>query len=133
MEDLRQRRHAAGYVKSKISVIQDYVKADLYHRETSEETREFLRNVAAETLACGCYKLLICVHDSRAIFKTQDNGIREYLDELRSRPNYRIALVADSDEVQAAHEYIRVLARQHGIALDCFRDEVSAVGWLQGH
>jgi Ribonuclease G/E len=133
LEDLQQRRHAVESVKSKISVTKDYLKAELYHRETSEETKDFLRSVAAESLARGCSNLLICVHDSRAIFKVQDCGIRGYLDELRSRPNYRIALVADSDEVHAAHEYIRVLARQHGIALDCFRDEASAVKWLGSH
>ena len=131
MEDLRQKRNAAESMTSKISVTQDYLKAEVYHRETAAETQEFLRKVAAESLARDCSKLLISVHDSRAIFKVQDYGISAYLEELRSRPNYRIALVADSDEVHAAHEYIRVLARQYGVVLECFRDEASAVKWLR--
>lgn len=120
-------------MESKITVIQDYLKADVYHRETAAETKEFLGKVAAETLARGCTKVMISIHDSRAIFKVRDLGISLYLDELRSRPNYRVALVADSDEVHAAHEYIRVLARQYGVGLECFRDEGSALRWLQGH
>lgn len=115
---------------SKISVTQDYLKAEVFHRETAAETREFLRQVAAESLARGCSNVMICVHDSRAIFKVQGYGISTYLNELRSRPHYRIALVADSDEVHAAHEYIRVLARQYGVVLNCFRDEASAAKWL---
>jgi hypothetical protein len=118
-------------MKSKISVTKDYLKAEVYHRETAAETQEFLRKVAAESLALGCSKLMISVHASRAIFKVEDYGIAAYLNELRSRPTYRIALIADSDEVHAAHEYIRVLAQQHGVVLDCFREEASAVKWLQ--
>jgi hypothetical protein len=116
---------------SRISVTQDYLKAEAYERETAAETREFLRKVAAESLARGCSKVMISVRASRAIFKVEDYGITAYLNELRSMPNYRIALVADSEELHAAHEYVHVLARQHGIALNCFRDEASAVKWLQ--
>jgi hypothetical protein len=116
---------------SKISVTKDLLKAEAFHRETAAETQEFLRQVATESLARGCTKVMISIRASRAIFKVEDYGITTYLKELQSRPNYRVALVADSDELHTAHEYIQVLAKQYGINLSCFRDEASAARWLQ--
>lgn len=116
---------------SKISVAQDYLKAEASNRETAAETREFLREVAAESCARGYSKVMICIRASKAIFKVDDYGITAYFDELRRRPDCRVALVADSNELHAAHEYIQVLARQHGLTLNSFRDEASAAKWLQ--
>ena len=59
--------------------------------------------------------LLVSVRNSRPIFKVDQ---------------YRIALLADSEELRASHEYIEVLARQQGANVRAFRDEASALDWL---
>ena len=41
-----------------------------------------------------------------------------------------MALLADSDEVRASHQYIEVLASQQGARVRAFRDESRALDWL---
>ena len=43
----------------------------------------------------------------------------------------RVALLADAEELRAAHEYIEVLARQQGANVRAFRDEAQALEWLR--
>ena len=43
----------------------------------------------------------------------------------------RVALLADSEELRAAHEYIEVLARQQGANVRAFREELPALEWLR--
>lgn len=45
-------------------------------------------------------------------------------------PGIRIALVSDSTEFYASHEYIELLARQKGLAVRSFSAEERATAWL---
>lgn len=116
----------------RIMVAQDYLKAELAGRETAAETREFLRAVAAAATENSLRRVLISVRSSKPLFKVDDYGIDEFLQLLAAKPGSRVALLADSEEVRAAHEYIEVLARQCGALVRSFRGETPAVEWLRG-
>ena len=69
------------------------------------------------------------VRNSRPIFKVDPYRISDSFKQLAGR-NLRVALLADSEEVRASHQYIEVLARQQGAELRAFRDEPGALHWL---
>lgn len=100
-------------------------------RETAQEMREFLVAVQAACRRHACPRILMSVRSSRAIFKPEDYGLGGYAQALVS-PECRIALLGDSPELQVAHEYIELVARQRGIDARAFRDEAAALAWLRG-
>lgn len=104
-------------------------------RQTADDMREFLHAVHAACREHGCPKILMTVRNSRVIFKPEDYGFdgkaRGYVLDLVSS-ECQVALLGDSQELNAAHEYIEVVARQQGINARAFRNEASALRWLQG-
>ena len=109
----------------------DHLLASLRGRETGEEMREFLVAVHA---ACGehkCPKILMSIRASRPVFKPEDYGISTYVNDLVT-PKCQVALVGDTRELNAAHEYIEVCARQQNMNVRAFPDEASALRWLRG-
>lgn len=113
-----------------ITLKKDYLKADLFNRETAAETQKFLLAVEAAARKHRRSQILIAVHASRAIFKVQPYGLFDYFKELAKISKYRIALTADSDELRVSQQYIEVLARQHAINVRSFRSEHEAHHWL---
>ena len=107
-----------------------HLRAELYGRETIGETQDFIRAVTEEVLKNGHTMVLVSVRNSRPIFKVDQYRIAEQFRRLAAEPKYRVALVADSDELRASHEYIEVLARQQNANVRAFRDEPSALDWL---
>jgi hypothetical protein len=107
-----------------------HVRAELFGRQTVPETEEFIRALTEEVLRGGVTMVLVWVRNSRPIFKVDQYRIAEQFRRLAENPQYRVALLADSDEVRASHEYIEVLARQQGANVRAFRDEASALDWL---
>jgi hypothetical protein len=72
----------------------------------------------------------VWVRNSRPIFKVEQYKISEQFRQLAKNKQLRVALLADSDEVRASHQYIEVLASQQGAKVRAFRDEARAVDWL---
>jgi len=107
-----------------------HVRAELYGRQSVPETEAFIRALTAEVLKSGTSMVLVFVRNSRPIFKVDQYRIAEQFRRLAQNPQYRVALLADSDELRASHEYIEVLARQQGANVRAFRDEASALDWL---
>lgn len=107
------------------------LRADLYERETAEETRRFLEALAQEALAAGCDRVLIANHSTRAIFRVQKFGLPRMLELVASRPAHRIALVADRMEVRMAQQYVVTLARLKGLNVKSFGTERQALAWLK--
>jgi len=110
---------------------QGYLRAELAGRQTADDMREFLRAVAAACREHACPKILMTVRQSRVMFKPDDYGLSGYANDLVS-PACQIGLVGDTRELHAAHEYIEVVARQQHINARAFRDEPSAIRWLEG-
>jgi hypothetical protein len=113
----------------KITVEADFVRAELAHRETVEETRDFLQALLrySETYTC----ILIQVRSSKPVFHVERHGLVEYFGQIARTPRHRIALTAETADLQASHEYIELLARQRGLSVRSFRDEAEALQWLR--
>jgi hypothetical protein len=108
------------------------LRATLYGRQTVEETLQFIAALAAEARKHAATRFLVCVRNSRPIFKVDQYRISEFFQQL-AQGKQRVALLADSDEVRASHQYIEVLAAQQGAQVRAFRDEKRALAWLQSH
>ena len=113
------------------SVVDDCLRAELAERESVAETQAFLRAAAEEAQKLRLPRILILVKRSRPIFKVAQYRISEHLKQVAANREVRVALVADSDELRAAHEYIELLARQHGANVRAFREEREALAWLR--
>jgi SpoIIAA-like len=121
-------------VKVRIEPRGGYLFAELEGRETAHDMREYLLAVKAACLKHDCPRILLSIRASRPMFKAEDYGlsgaIRGYANEL-VKPACRIALVGDSSELNFAHEYIEVVARQQQVNVKSFKEASSAVRWLQ--
>ena len=118
-------------MKYSIDARPGYLYASLAGRETAEQMREFLHAVHA---ACGEHqlpKIVMAIRQSRPVFKPEDYGLSGYANALVT-PACQVALVGDTEELHAAHEYIEMVARQQNINARAFRSESAALGWLRG-
>lgn len=104
-----------------------FVRAVLIDRETVEETTEFLTAVARWKRAHP--NILIEVRSSKPIFQAVRH-VMACFREIAQAPGHRIALAADSMEVQASHEYLELLARQQGLNVRSFPGEEEALRWF---
>jgi hypothetical protein len=107
------------------------LRATLYGRHTVEETLQFIAALAQEARKQSATRFLICVRNSRPIFKVEQYNVSEQFRQLAANKAVRVALLADSDEVRASHQYLEVLATQQGAQVRAFRDEKRALRWLQ--
>jgi hypothetical protein len=106
-----------------------YLRGALFGRQTPQETRAFLKALAAESQERRCPRILISVHQSKAIFTVERYGLSSSLDDAL-RLSLRIAVLADTEELHIAHKYVESLAAQHGVNLKAFRQEAEAIKWL---
>jgi len=109
---------------------QGYLRAELFGRQTVEETLEFIEALSAEARKSDSTRILVSVRNSRPIFKVEQYRISEQFRQLSNNKQLRVALLADSDEVRASHQYIEVLASQQGAKVRAFRDQARAIDWL---
>ena len=107
-----------------------YLKAELRGRETAEEMRAAIAQILAECRRTGVSTILVSTRASRPLFKVQEFGLPELLDEMGAA--CRVALVADSSELRAADEHIATMAQQRRVSVRAFRSETLAVSWLRG-
>jgi hypothetical protein len=107
-----------------------YLRAELIERETPEETRTFGEAVHAAMREKRLPRVLVVVRASRPIFRVEEYQLSEFLTRFADIPGCRVALVSDSKELAAAHEYVELIAGQRGVPLRAFTDEASATQWL---
>ena len=125
-----QWRRSQNNVQFRFAIQGEVLRAELYRRETGEETRRFIHALAAQAKESGCTRALIVVRASRPIFKVDQYGITDAFRLMLAIPGARAALVGDSEALRASHEYIEVLASQQKVNLRSFHDEASALRWL---
>ena len=113
------------------SSLQDHLRAELFGRQTVEETLEFVAALVAEARKSGATRILIWARNSRPIFKLDQYKLSDQFRQLAAAKDVRVALLADFDEVRASHQYIEVLASQQGAAVRAFREESRALNWLR--
>jgi hypothetical protein len=114
----------------KITAEPDYLRAELFERETVEETRAFLDAVVRSNANHRRSRVLILVRASKAVFQLVAHGLMECFEELAGTSPSQIALVGDTRDLRLSHEYIEVIARQRGLNVRSFRDEAAALAWL---
>ena len=114
----------------KITAEPGYLRAELFERETVEETRAFLDAVVRNNATHQRSRVLILVRASKSIFQVVAHGLMECFEELSATVPGQIALVGDTRDLRLSHEYIEVIARQHGLNVRSFPDEAAALAWL---
>jgi hypothetical protein len=108
-----------------------YLRADLFNRQTAEETRQALLVIGSEARKHRRLQILISVHASRATFKVEEYGFPEFSKALGMMSKYRIAMTGDSDELRLSQQYIESLARAQGINVRSFPNEQAALQWFK--
>jgi hypothetical protein len=119
-----------GKAWHRISAEPGYLRAELFGRQTADETRKFLDALHAAALEHRRARILVCVRNSKPIFTVEKYGISRYL-EIAFKSAYKIALMGDSPELRIAHQYIAMLAVMRGVDLRTFQDEIVAIEWLR--
>src|SRR5690242_3186974 len=107
-----------------------YLRGEMVERETPEETRQFSTAVHAAMLDKGFHRLLVIVRASRPIFRVEEYHLSEFFKQVIGIAGLKVALVSDSKELAAAHQYVQLIAGQQGIALRAFTSEKAGVAWL---
>jgi len=115
----------------KITIERDHMRAELFDRETMEETRAFLQIVASSAQKHGRSSILMSVRSSNPIFTVERSGFLAYFKKLAENPEHRIALLGDSEELGISHQYVELIGRQHGVNVQSFRDEAAALQWIR--
>jgi len=108
----------------------DYIRADLFERQSAEETETFLKAIGVERRKHHRKGVLICVHAPRAFFHVEKYHASRFLETLAGLKEVRLALVSRHFEVRLLHEYLEVLARLKHAPLRAFGDEGAALRWL---
>jgi hypothetical protein len=114
-----------------ISLEPGYLRADLFNRETAEETREFFDQVAGLARRNGCRNVLIWVHSSSPVFAVERSGFFTELGGLSADPAHKIGLLADTAENGYAHAYLESLGSMRGMNVRRFADQPSAIAWFR--
>jgi hypothetical protein len=117
-------------VQYRFEILGEVLRAELYRRETGDETRQFVDALASKARECGVARILVAVRASRPLFKVEQYGISDAFRAILANPGLRVAITGDSEELRASHEYIELLARQQKVSLRSFRDEAAALHWL---
>jgi hypothetical protein len=115
----------------KITIEADHLRAELFNRETMEETRVFLQIVANSAIKHGRSCILMSVRASNPVFTVERSGFLAYFKKLGEDSEHRIALLGDSEELGISHQYVELIGRQHGLNVQSFRDEAAALQWIR--
>jgi hypothetical protein len=115
----------------RIALDRGVLRAELFCRETVEETNTFFRAIASASRKSRSPYILISVRSSKPVFQLEQHGLIEYFRELAVTPSRRIALLGDSSDLRLSHEYVELIARQHGLNVRSFLDETAAYQWFR--
>jgi hypothetical protein len=116
-------------MKFRIEARGEHLLAELHGRETAADMREFLLAVKAACRQHGCPRILVSVRASRPMFKFEDYGLPGFVNDLVA--SCRIALLGDTSDLNHAHEYVELVARQQHLDVKAFRDMAAAAYWLE--
>jgi hypothetical protein len=106
------------------------LRGELFGRETVEDTNTFFRAILGASRESRSLCILISVRSSKPIFQLERHGLIEYFRKLFPS-SQRIALLGDSRDLRLSHEYVELVARQHGLNVRSFLDESAAHRWFE--
>jgi hypothetical protein len=114
----------------RITLDRGVLRAELFGRETVEQTKAFFQAVVSASRETRCPCVLITVRSSKPIFQLERHGLIEYFRELAGTSR-RIALLGDTRDLRLSHEYVELIAGQHGWNVRSFLDEAAAHRWFE--
>src|SRR5438046_10675816 len=115
----------------RITLDRGVLRAELFGRETVEQTKAFFKAVVSASRETGCPCVLISVRSSKPIFQLERHGLIDYFRELSVTASRRVALLGDTRDLRLSPDYSELIARQHGLNVRSFPDETTAYRWLQ--
>ncbi len=115
----------------RITLDRGVLRAELFGRETVEETKTFFQAIVSACRESRSPCILISVRSSKPIFQLERHGLIEYFRELAATSSRRIALLGDSRDLRLSHEYVELIAGQHGLNVRSFPDETAAYQWFK--
>ena len=115
----------------RISTGNGFLRAELFDRETADETRKFLQSVVLASIDHRCSRVLVHVRLSTPLFTIERHGVLGILRKIASDPLHKIALLGVTVALGISHDYVSLLGRQQGIRLRSFQGEAEAVEWLK--
>jgi hypothetical protein len=107
-----------------------YLLAEMIDRETAEETAEFVRALVDGLKEHNSNRLLISVRGSRPIYKVEGWGLSGAIEAIKAIEGFRVAFIADSQDMMMAQGYIALLLGQKGVLTRNCASEAEAVAWL---
>ena len=107
----------------------DHLGAELAYCETVAEMHSFLRAVVRSSERRS--NVLIRTWASKPVFHVERDGLVGYFREIARQPQHRVALLADTPDLRASHEYLELIARQRGVNVRSFRTEHEALLWFR--
>src|SRR5213596_757373 len=108
---LRAPWSTMGY---RIALDRGVLRAELFGRETVEETKAFFDAVLRASRESRCPRILISVCSSTPVFQLRRHGPIRYFCELAG-PSGRHAVLGYPRGPRLSHEYVEVIAGQHGL------------------
>ena len=115
----------------RITVAADFLRAELFDRETADEVKSFLR-IAADV----CEKnqrtcILLRIDSMTPMFQEDPYELFRYIGSLPLPPSWKIALVGDTTDFQATHESVEAVAGKFRLNLWTFQNESQALLWFR--
>ena len=115
----------------RITLATDFLRAQLFDRETADDVKSFLRAVAnaCEKSERAC--ILLQIHPMTPIFHDDPYELIRYIATLPLPPSWKIALIGDTTDFQGTHESVEAVAGRFRLNLWVFQDEAQALLWLR--
>jgi hypothetical protein len=107
-----------------------YLKVTVRRRETVEQIKATLPSIMEQARRHRLRRLLIVSEESTPVFRVQQFDLSSWLERLIEDRIKKVALVSDTAELFASHQYIELLAGQRGVPMRAFREEKRALEWL---
>jgi hypothetical protein len=115
----------------RITLAADFLRAELFDRETADEVKSFLRIVAdvCEKNQRTC--ILLRIEPLTPMFQDDPYELFRYIGALPLPPSWKIALVGDTTDFQATHESVEAVAGKFKLNLWTFQNEAQALLWFR--
>ena len=115
----------------RITLEPDFLRAELFDRETIAEVKSFLRAVAkaCEKNRRAC--ILLRIHDMTPIYQDDLYEMIRYVGTLTLPPSWKIALLGDTTDFRGTHESVEAVAGRLRLNLWVFQDEAQALLWFR--
>jgi len=125
-----QGRWRAYVMEIRIAAHSGYLSILVEDREGIADAKEAVQQIMHALETADTPRALIVVRRSDPIFKVEEYQLSDAILRAAGIPGIRIALVADTAELFASHEYVELLARQKNLDAKAFRSEAEALRWL---